>query len=271
MSLHELPGILFMPGMCLKLNNEKGKKLIILKQQYLSSWTNRDTGNKNITAYDVNIYTFHALAYQEIFSSKPTGDIVSYNLARYLIYKKLRDLRAFNYGRDYVIGDIVPKLENAIRYIKSFGISPEDIEEYKNKIVESLRNKYNSGIVKNISLDEEEYLFDYFYQAFEYYEENKKSPDFNDLLFEFHKMKDKNTYDYVFVDELQDVNDIESRIAMSTGNVKFLVGDRKQSIFGFYVVHILKFINKYSNRIYKYKRKNKHSWEYHRNNIQETG
>ena len=193
----------------------------------------RDASIKNITAYDVNIYTFHALAYQEIFSSKPTGDIVSYNLARYLIYKKLRDLRAFNYGRDYVIGDIVPKLENAIRYIKSFGISPEDIEEYKNKIVESLRNKYNSGIVKNISLDEEEYLFDYFYQAFEYYEENKKSPDFNDLLFEFHKMKDKNTYDYVFVDELQDVNDIESRIAMSTGNVKFLVGDRKQSIFGF--------------------------------------
>ena len=49
-------------------------------------------------------------------------------------------------------------------------------------------------------------------------------PDFNDLLFEFHRMKDKNTYDYVFVDELQDVNDIESRIAMSTGNVKFFSG-----------------------------------------------
>ncbi|MGE9811478.1 UvrD-helicase domain-containing protein, partial [Ferroplasma acidiphilum] len=80
-----------------------------------------DNKIKNVTAYDVNIYTFHALAFQELFQSKAEKNIVSYNIARYLIYKKLRDLEAFNYGREYVIEDIVPKLENAIRYIKSFG------------------------------------------------------------------------------------------------------------------------------------------------------
>ncbi len=190
-------------------------------------------GIKNVTAYDVNIYTFHALAFQELFQSKAEKNIISYNIARYLIYKKLRVLGAFNYGRDYVIEDIVPKLENAIRYIKSFGIMPADIEKNRDRIMESLRNKYNSGIVKNIGLEEEEYLFDYFYQAFNYYEESKENPDFNDLLFEFQKLEDKKKYEYVFVDELQDVNDIESRIAMSTGDIKFLVGDRKQSIFGF--------------------------------------
>jgi DNA helicase-2/ATP-dependent DNA helicase PcrA len=188
---------------------------------------------KNVTAYDVNIYTFHALAFQELFKSKAEKNIVSYNIARYLIYKKLRELGAFNYGREYVIEDIVPKLENAIRYIKSFGIMPADILKNKERIIKSLRNKYNSGIVKNIGLEEEEYLFDYFYQSFDYYEKNKENPDFNDLLFQFEEMEDKKKYEYVFVDELQDVNDIESKIAMSTGNVKFLVGDRKQSIFGF--------------------------------------
>ncbi|WP_337861172.1 UvrD-helicase domain-containing protein [Ferroplasma sp.] len=187
---------------------------------------------KNITAYDVNIYTFHALAYQEMVSSS-TKNIVPYNIARYLIYKKLRDVKAFNYGRDYVINDIVPKFENAIRYIKSFGIMPSDIENNREIILESLENKYNTGKVKNIELEEEKYLFDYFYQAFKYYQENKKDFDFNDLLFEFYRLKNKKKYEYVFVDELQDVNDIESRIALEAGNIKFLVGDRKQSIFGF--------------------------------------
>jgi DNA helicase-2/ATP-dependent DNA helicase PcrA len=187
---------------------------------------------ENITAYDVNIYTFHALAYQELVSSS-TENIVSYNIARYLIYKKLRDIKAFNYGRDYIINDIIPKFENAIRYIKSFGIMPDDIENNREKILTSLEKKYNTGIVKNIELDEEKYLFDYFYMAFKYYQENKKDFDFNDLLFEFYSLKNIKRYEYVFVDELQDVNDIESKIAMDVGNIKFLVGDRKQSIFGF--------------------------------------
>jgi DNA helicase-2/ATP-dependent DNA helicase PcrA len=188
---------------------------------------------REVTAYDVNIYTFHALAFQELSSMGSGNDIVSYNIARYLIYKKLRELKAFNYSRDYVVNEIVPKLENAIRYIKSFGIVPDDIEANKDNIIKSIKNKYNSGKVKNISIEEEEYLFDYFYKSFRYYEDKKKNSDFNDLLFEFHKLPGKKTYKYVFVDELQDVNDIEAMIAMSCGNIRFLVGDRKQSIFGF--------------------------------------
>ena len=185
------------------------------------------------TAYDINIYTFHALAFNHLPGVKSENSIISYNLARYLIYKKLRELKAFNYGREYVINEIVPKLENAIRYIKSFGIAPDDIDNLKEKISEKIREKFSTGRVKNINADEEQYLFDYFYQAFKYYEEKKGNLDFNDLLFEFHKFEGKKRYKYVFVDELQDINDIEAAIAKSSGNIKFMVGDRKQSIFGF--------------------------------------
>ena len=185
------------------------------------------------TAYDINIYTFHALAFNHLPGINSENSIISYNMARYLIYKKLRDLRAFNYARDYVINEIVPKLENAIRYIKSFGITPQDIENFRDKILKIIGEKFSTGRVRNIGADEEQYLFDYFYQAFKYYEEKKGNLDFNDLLFEFQKFKGKKVYKYVFVDELQDINDIEAAIAKSSGNIKFMVGDRKQSIFGF--------------------------------------
>ncbi|WMT51000.1 MAG: ATP-dependent DNA helicase [Ferroplasma sp.] len=201
----------------------------------------QDTINKKLlsakitgyTAYDINIYTFHALAFNHLPGIKSENSIISYNLARYLIYKKLRELKAFNYGRDYVVNEIVPKLENAIRYIKSFGITPVDIENHREEISENIREKFSTGRVRNISGDEEQYLFDYFYQAFKYYEEKKGNLDFNDLLFEFQKFRGKKIYKYVFVDELQDINDIEASIAKSSGEIKFMVGDRKQSIFGF--------------------------------------
>ena len=43
----------------------------------------------------------------------------------------------------------------------------------------------------------------------------------------------KKHYKYVLVDELQDLNDVEAEIARLLGDILFLVGDRKQSIFGF--------------------------------------
>ena len=186
----------------------------------------------NITAYDLKIRTFHSFAYEELNEDDTINDIISYNLARYLIYKKLRELKAFNYSRDYVISNIIPKLENAIRYLKSFGIKPHDIKNNMNAIKELMIKKHDEN-VKNIGREEEEYLFDYFYEAFDYYENNKKYYDYNDLLFEFIKKENKNEYDYIFVDELQDVNNIEAEIANNAGHKKYFVGDKKQSIFGF--------------------------------------
>ncbi|MEM0139653.1 MAG: ATP-dependent DNA helicase [Ferroplasma sp.] len=188
---------------------------------------------QNMTAYDVDIYTFHGFAFQQLSKNDDIEDIISFNLARYLIYRKLHESHAFNYSRDYIINDIIPKLENAIRYIKSFGIKPDDIEKNKDAIIALLKSKHLRGRVKNIGIVEEEYLFKYFYDAFAYYEKKKPYPDFNDLLFNFAGLEKKDKYQYIFVDELQDVNKIEAEIALSTGEIKFLVGDRKQSIFGF--------------------------------------
>ncbi len=187
---------------------------------------------KNITAYDLKIRTFHSFAYEELNEDDNINDIISYNLVRYLIYKKLNELKAFNYSKDYVINDIIPKLENAIRYLKSFGIKPEDIKNNKDKIMELIIKKHTEN-VRNINQEEEIYLFNYFYEAFNYYENNKKYYDYNDLLFEFIKKKNKSKYEYIFVDELQDVNNIEAEIAEVSGNKKYFVGDKKQSIFGF--------------------------------------
>ncbi len=99
------------------------------------------------TAYDINIYTFHALAFNHLPGVKSENSIISYNLARYLIYKRLRELRAFNYGRDYVVNEIVPKLENAIRYIKSFGITPRSSREVQEKNIRKYKGKirYRQG------------------------------------------------------------------------------------------------------------------------------
>ena len=191
-----------------------------------------DRNIKNVTANDLKIRTFHSFAYEELNEDGTINDIISYNLVRYLIYKKLSELKAFNYSKEYVINDIIPKLENAIRYLKSFGIKPDDIKNNRDEI-EKLIIKKHLESVRNINREEEKYLFSYFYEAFNYYENNKKYYDYNDLLFEFIKKKNKSKYEYIFVDELQDVNNIEAEIASISGNKKYFVGDKKQSIFGF--------------------------------------
>ncbi len=185
----------------------------------------------NITAYDIKIMTFHGFAYEQ--QDDYETDIISYNMIRYLVYRKLTELKAFHYSREYVINEIIPKIENAIRYIKSFGIMPGDILKNKDAIMESIQRMHSSRNIRNLDVEEELYLFDYFYEAFDYYEKNKKNYDFNDLLFEYYKKGNRIKYDYIFVDELQDVNQIEARIAMSSGENKYFVGDKKQSIFGF--------------------------------------
>ncbi len=72
----------------------------------------------------LNIYTFHSYAFENI----EQDDIISPNLLRFAIYKFLKDNEIFNYGDQYLIGNIVPKLENLIRYLKSFGITPDKID-----------------------------------------------------------------------------------------------------------------------------------------------
>ena len=77
----------------------------------------------------ININTFHSFAYQYLLESGDiSGDIIGNNILRFSLLQSFEKHNIFNYGKDYLISDIVPKVENAIRYIKNFGITPDKID-----------------------------------------------------------------------------------------------------------------------------------------------
>ena len=67
-----------------------------------------------------------------------SGDIVGNNLLRYSILESFESNQALNYDRDYHHSKIyLGKIDNSIRYIKSFGITPDKIDLKKTqKIIE---------------------------------------------------------------------------------------------------------------------------------------
>jgi len=187
--------------------------------------------NIQIDTSKLNVYTFHAYALENLEGY----DVISSNLLRYTIYKYIKDYEVLNYGEEYLINTIVPKMENIIRYLKSFGITPDkiDFEEVKKHLKE--RKIYQEG--------ELEIFTQQFIEIFKEYEKTKKQGecDYADLLIEFLKLKEIPHFKYVLVDELQDVNDMEAEIALKSGEKFIAVGDPKQAIFGFQGGSILNF------------------------------
>ncbi len=189
----------------------------------------------NSEAKNIAVHTFHSYAYSYLKDIGKAKTISTNNRIRYSILKSFLKSSALTYSVEYIITDIVPKTENAIRYLKSFGILPHDIN--LNQAMIELRKIYNDENITNITLEENNKFFEYFLTAFEDYESDKDADgcmDYNDILMEFIKRREKEkSYKFVLVDELQDVNEIEAKIASDAGETLFLVGDRKQAIFGF--------------------------------------
>ncbi|MEM4366562.1 MAG: ATP-dependent DNA helicase [Candidatus Anstonellales archaeon] len=170
----------------------------------------------------MNVYTFHSYALQELGKE----ETVSSNLLRYSIYRYFKENEVLNYGDEYLIEVIVPKMENLIRYLKSFGVMPSDIDVGKVKAL--LKEK------EKVSKEEMDRFAEVFVDVYRHYEEAKQRRiDYADMLIEFCRMKGKRRFKYVLVDELQDVNKMEAEIALESGESFFAVGDRKQAIFGF--------------------------------------
>lgn len=180
---------------------------------------------------DLNVFTFHAYALDSIGED----NIVSSNLLRYCIYRYLKDNEVFNYSDNYLLSDIVPSMEGHMSYLKSFGIIPSKVslEEVKSKIGES--DKYTKEELEKFAQD--------FVEIYQYYEDSKKGKgiDYSDMLLRFLALPKCKRFKHVLVDELQDVNDLEARIALKSGESFFVVGDKKQAIFGFQGGSILNF------------------------------
>lgn len=195
----------------------------------------KENGIENTKVNGITISTFHSFCNLYFSEQGKEYEIISNNFTRFSIFKSLERNHVFNYDRDYIIQELVPKVENAIRYIKSFGITPEEInvERVKQGLISSsfLENMNGIGVEEILE------FFGHFMSAFQDYEREKGEDriDYNDLLKRFLLEYDplKKHYKYVLVDELQDVNEVEAEMARLLGDYLFLVGDRKQAIFGF--------------------------------------
>lgn len=179
----------------------------------------------------LNIHTFHSFALDNLNEEK----VVSNNLLRYAIYQFIKEKEMLNYGDSYLIEVIVPKMENLLRYLKSFGITPDkiDLKEVKKHLQEN----------EKVTKEELDTFAGYFLDIFKHYEEMKAKVgiDYSDMLVKFHNLKKLPNFKYVLVDELQDVNNIEAEIALKCGDNFVAVGDKKQAIFGFQGGSILNF------------------------------
>lgn len=182
---------------------------------------------------ELNIHTFHSYALDYIEEK----NLVSTNLLRYSIFRFLKENNTLNYADNYLLDTIVPKMENLIRYLKSFGITYDqiDVDEVKKFITD----------FKQFTKEELEHFLENFVSICQYYEKMKgmHGLDYTDMLITFLQQKKTPRYRYVLIDELQDVNKMEADISLRSADNFVAVGDQKQAIFGFQGGSILNFKN----------------------------
>ena len=179
----------------------------------------------------INIHTFHGFAIDYLREAGLIpGDIVGNNFLRYSVLQSLISNKAFTYPKNHIIDRLMPKIENAIRYIKNFGITPDKIDLNKvGKAIEILHDPtpaYSKADMKN--------FLKFFVEAYKHYENSKGDQiDYTDMLLVFLEKFQGKKFQHVLVDEMQDMNGIEAQIVEKVFENLFLVGDVKQAIFGF--------------------------------------
>ncbi|MBT4326151.1 MAG: UvrD-helicase domain-containing protein, partial [Candidatus Nitrosopelagicus sp.] len=142
------------------------------KKEMFDAIYDRAKGNfSDADIMKINIHTFHSFAYNYLLDAGLiSGDIVGNNLMRFTILNSFDTNQALNYEKDYIINSIVPKTENSIRYIKSFGITPDKIDIKKaTKVLEDVFDEKSS----RYTLEELKAFLKYFIAAYQTYEESK--------------------------------------------------------------------------------------------------
>jgi len=179
----------------------------------------------------IKIHTFHAFAYDYLTEAGLiSSEIIGNNLLRYSILESFIENKALNWGKSYIVDTIMPKVENSIRYIKAFGITPDKIDIKKTASL--IQQNYTP--TKAISKDDVKAFLTYYVEAYKHYENSKNDTvDFSDMLLTFLEKFQGDKYEHVLVDEMQDMNAIHAQIIEKIAKNLFLVGDPKQAIFGF--------------------------------------
>lgn len=158
---------------------------------------------------NVSVGTFHAIA-KNILESLGYEDLMK----QPNIYSVKREIERITKEKDLNIEDIL----SWISYQKAYMLSPTS-KEYKDK--ESIY---------------EDYLLKKSFKIYEDYKEKDGSYDFDDWLILLHKELSEGkgrTWEYVMVDEVQDLSYIQHKLVSllcSTDNI-FVIGDCNQCIF----------------------------------------
>lgn len=144
--------------------------------------------------------------------------------------------------RDKFLEDKYEKVTSKINQAKKDLLNPNQMQTCISKSFNcNISLKTACSSYKNMQDEENIEMFKEIATLYKEYKKDNKLYDFDDLLLLFKDMlEDKNVghlikkrYQYVFVDEVQDINKIQySIIKELEGNI-FLVGDAKQSIYGF--------------------------------------
>lgn len=187
------------------------------------------------------VETFHSFSLSLLMDHGLYAGTVSERFMRYSIIQSMSRRDLMNYGvetlmKDYPYMINVGKLVNAIKFLKSYGIYPNSIN--RDKLIRDIEHIYETeGGVKGYTSEEMKILGEKFIQIFSDYEMSKKTGflDYNDYLIKAIEYMEGGfqKYKYVFVDEVQDISEIESKIISLSAERYFLVGDQKQAIFGF--------------------------------------
>ncbi len=137
------------------------------------------------------------------------------------------------------------RIENAIRHMKSFGITPDKIDIKKTQQI--IQQHYQQQTSTYTKEDLKTFL-KYFVDAYKYYESRKGAKiDYSDMMLIFLDKHHGEKFEHVLVDEMQDMNELQAEIVEMVSKNLFLVGDSKQAIFGFQGGSIKNF-QKFSNK-----------------------
>jgi len=186
----------------------------------------------------VNVSTFHAFARNYLVNAGLiSGDVVGNNLLRYSIFESFIKNKAFHYPKNYIIQFLMAKVENAIRHMKSFGITHDKIDIQKTAEIIKHVSQIPPGHTrrkKTYTTEDLITFLSYFVEAYKYYESRKvEEIDYSDMMLIFLDKHQGEKFQHVLVDEMQDMNELQAEIVGMISENLFLVGDSKQAIFGF--------------------------------------
>jgi len=202
----------------------------------------RERLNKNLgtPSRDIEVHTFHSFALNHLELDE-RSKLMDDSIKRYVVFRSLVKRNVFNYSKEY-LREYAAIISGMIEYLRCYNVSISKLLENRSDIL----SKLYEYLPENSNFPEYERFLDHFINIYKDYEQFKRENnyyDYTDMLEMFIKTHKDSVfdYDYIFVDELQDTNILEAevvRIAANKYNNKretqlFLVGDAKQSIFGF--------------------------------------